>query len=150
MTAKPPGWKLAYTSRGGMKAAMGAAARAFGVAGAVVAGLAVAAGAFGAHALRGMLPAERLDVFETAARYQMYHGLALLAVAWVVDRRPSWLAMVAGGAFALGVVLFSGSLVLLAVSGQSWLGAVAPAGGACFLLGWGALAWAIGGPRRAD
>ena len=133
-----------------MEAGMGSVARLFGVAGAVLAGLAVAAGAFGAHALRGALPADRLDVFETAARYQMYHGLALLAVAWVADRRPSRLAVVAGGAFAIGILLFSGSLALLALSGQPWLGAVAPFGGVSFVLGWATLAWAVGGPRLAD
>ncbi|GIW07674.1 MAG: DUF423 domain-containing protein [Dehalococcoidia bacterium] len=129
---------------------MGSAARSFGIAGAVLAGVAVAAGAFGAHALRNLLPADRLDVFETAVRYQMYHGLALLAVAWIADRRPSRLVAVAGVAFALGIVLFSGSLAALALTGQRWLGAVAPFGGACFLLGWGVFAWAIGAARHGD
>lgn len=125
-------------------------ARSFGVAGALLAGMAVAAGAFGAHALRGALPADRLDVFETAARYQMYHGLALLAVAWVADRWSHWAPVVAGCAFVIGIALFSGSLALLALTGQRWLGLVAPVGGASFLVGWATLAWAFTTAERAS
>jgi uncharacterized membrane protein YgdD (TMEM256/DUF423 family) len=125
-------------------------ARSFGVAGALLAGLAVAAGAFGAHALRGALPTDRLDVFETAARYQMYHGLALLAVAWVADRGPHWTPLVAGYAFIVGIALFSGSLFLLALTDQRWLGLVAPVGGASFLIGWATLGWAFATAWRAS
>lgn len=110
--------------------------------GAIAAGAAVAAGAFGAHALRARLAPESLAVFETGARYQMYHGLALLAVAWLLARGPSTPAAWAGWCFAAGVVLFSGSLYLLALTGRRWLGAVTPLGGVLFLAGWALLAWA--------
>ena len=103
---------------------------------------AVAAGAFGAHALRARLPADLLAVFETGARYQMYHALALLAVAWAAERWPSGAAVAAGWAFVAGIVVFSGSLYVLALSGVRWLGAVTPVGGVAFLAGWALLAWA--------
>ncbi|MBX5493246.1 MAG: DUF423 domain-containing protein [Chloroflexi bacterium] len=115
----------------------------FGVLGALLAAAAVAAGAFGAHALRGRLAPELLEVFETAARYQMYHALALLAAAWVVSRAPSTAASLAGWLFVAGIVLFSGSLYLLSLTGVRWLGAVTPFGGAAFLAGWLLLAWAL-------
>ncbi|MDX1395646.1 MAG: DUF423 domain-containing protein [Gemmatimonadota bacterium] len=110
--------------------------RPFLAAGAVLAFLAVAAGAFGAHGLEGTIPAERLATFDTAARYQMYHALALLFVGMAgrVWPRGFW----AGPAllFLAGVVVFSGSLYALALTGQGWLGAVAPIGGATLLAGW--------------
>jgi uncharacterized membrane protein YgdD (TMEM256/DUF423 family) len=102
--------------------------------------LSVGAGAFGAHALRTRLSAEYLPVFETAARYQMYHALGLLAVAWAVSRWPGGMAQWAGWLFVLGTVLFSGSLYALALTGTRWLGAVTPLGGVAFLLGWLCLA----------
>jgi uncharacterized membrane protein YgdD (TMEM256/DUF423 family) len=102
--------------------------------------LSVGAGAFGAHALRTRLSAEYLAVFETAARYQMYHALGLLAVAWAVSRWPGGMAQWAGWLFVLGTVLFSGSLYALALTGTRWLGAVTPLGGVAFLLGWLCLA----------
>jgi len=102
----------------------------------------VAAGAFGAHALRARLPADLLAVFETGARYQMYHALALLAAALAASRTPSGAASAAGWLFAAGIVLFSGSLYALALTGVRVLGAVTPLGGACFLAGWVALALA--------
>jgi uncharacterized membrane protein YgdD (TMEM256/DUF423 family) len=117
--------------------------RTFFALGAVLAGIAVAAGAFGAHALRGRLEPDMLAVFETAVRYQMYHALALLAVAWGTTRWPDGSAALAGGLFVAGIVLFSGSLYVLALSGMRWLGAVTPLGGLCFLAGWGTLAWTI-------
>ena len=98
--------------------------------------LSVAAGAFGAHALRDRLNPEYLAVFETAARYQMYHGLGLLAVAWAVSRWPGGIAQWAGWFFVIGTVLFSGSLYSLALTGARWLGAVTPLGGVAFLAGW--------------
>ena len=113
--------------------------RTFVALGAAMAGLAVAAGAFGAHGLRSRLDADMLAVFETAARYQMYHGLALLAVAWAVGRWPA--AATAGWLFVAGIVLFSGSLYVLSLSGVRWLGAITPLGGLCFLAGWAVLAW---------
>jgi uncharacterized membrane protein YgdD (TMEM256/DUF423 family) len=98
--------------------------------------LSVAAGAFGAHALRSRLSPEFLAVFETAARYQMYHALGLLAVAWAVSRWPGGIAQWAGWFFVIGTVLFSGSLYALALTGARWLGAVTPLGGVAFLGGW--------------
>jgi uncharacterized membrane protein YgdD (TMEM256/DUF423 family) len=104
--------------------------------------VAVAAGAFGAHALRARIGPDLLVVFETGARYQMYHALALVAVAWVAARWPGPLPQWAGWLFVAGTVLFSGSLYALALSGVRWLGAVTPLGGAAFLAGWICLAMA--------
>jgi uncharacterized membrane protein YgdD (TMEM256/DUF423 family) len=104
--------------------------------GAASAVVAVAAGAFGAHALRGQLGSHYLTIFETAARYQMYHALGLLAVAWAVARWPGRLPRTAGWLFAIGTVLFSGSLYALSLTGIRWLGAITPLGGAAFLIGW--------------
>src|SRR5436190_3545573 len=106
--------------------------RAFALAGAVSAFIAVAAGAFGAHALRARLSPELLAVFETGARYQMYHALGLMAVAWAVTRWPGALPQWAGWLFVVGTVLFSGSLYALALSGVRWLGAITPLGGVAF------------------
>ena len=108
--------------------------------------LAVAAGAFGAHALRDRLSADMLSVFQTGVSYQMYHALALLAVGSLLARFSTdgsvWLTA-SGWLFVAGSVLFSGSLYLLAVSGTTWLGAITPLGGVAFLLGWLALAIGI-------
>ena len=117
--------------------------RGFALLGALLAFLAVAAGAFGAHAIRGRLAPELLDTFETAARYQMYHALALLAAAWVGERWPGPASLAAGWLFVAGIVLFSGSLYLLSLTGTRWLGAITPFGGLAFLVGWLALAWAV-------
>jgi len=117
--------------------------RLFAFLGACSALTAVAAGAFGAHALRARLTPDLLAVFETGARYQMYHALALLAVAWLVTARPgSNVPIWAGGLFMVGTVVFSGSLYALALSGQRWFGAITPLGGVAFLAGWACLAWA--------
>ncbi len=116
--------------------------RVFVALGAISALVAVAAGAFGAHALRDRLAPEMLSVFEVGARYHMYHALALLAAAWAVGRWPGGAAVAAGWLFVAGTVVFSGSLYLLALTGQRWLGAVTPLGGLAFILGWAALAWA--------
>jgi len=102
--------------------------------------LAVAAGALGAHALRGRLGPDSLSVFETAARYQMYHALALLAVSWASTRWSESLTQSAGWLFTVGTVLFSGSLYGLAFTGVRWLGAITPLGGVAFLAGWICLA----------
>src|SRR4051794_5935637 len=115
--------------------------RFFGL-GAVSAFLAVAAGAFGAHALRDAVPPDRLEVWETAARYQMYHALGLLVVAYLAAQKDARAARLAGWLFVGGTVLFSGSLYVLAVSGITWLGAVTPLGGGAFLVGWLGLGWA--------
>jgi uncharacterized membrane protein YgdD (TMEM256/DUF423 family) len=116
--------------------------RVFFALGSVLALLAVVAGAFGAHALRNRLAPDALNVFEIGARYHLYHGLGLLAVAWASARWPSVPVAAAGWLFVAGVVLFSGSLYLLALTGQRWLGAVTPFGGLAFILGWAMLAWA--------
>jgi uncharacterized membrane protein YgdD (TMEM256/DUF423 family) len=104
--------------------------------GAVSAMFAVGAGAFGAHALRARISPEHLAIFETGARYQIYHALALLAVAWAVSRWPGSLPVFAGWLFVLGSILFPGSLYLLALTGARWWGAVTPIGGLAFLGGW--------------
>jgi uncharacterized membrane protein YgdD (TMEM256/DUF423 family) len=123
--------------------------RTFTMIGAVLGFLAVAAGAFGAHALRARLTPADLEIFETAARYQMYHALALLGAAWVAARWPGGAATAAGWLFLAGTVVFSGSLYLLVLTGQRWLGAVTPLGGVALLAGWLALAWAAGGSPGA-
>jgi uncharacterized membrane protein YgdD (TMEM256/DUF423 family) len=114
--------------------------RLFVVIGAISAFFAVGAGAFGAHGLRTRLVPDLLAVFETAARYQMYHALGLIAAAWVANRWPGALAGAAGWLFVAGTVVFSGSLYGLALTGVRWLGAVTPLGGLCFLAGWLCLA----------
>lgn len=103
--------------------------------GAIFAGLAMAAGAFGAHALGARLPANDLATFETAVRYQMYHGLALFAVAWLLTQKVAP-AGAAGWALVVGTVIFSGSLYLLVLTGPRWLGAITPIGGVVCLAGW--------------
>lgn len=110
--------------------------------GAVLAGLAVAFGAFGAHGLRATLTPEDLATFETGVRYQMYHALALLAVAWAMTQWESPLLPVAGWAFVVGITVFSGSLYLLVLTGPRWLGAITPIGGVALLVGWALMAWA--------
>jgi len=120
--------------------------RGFAAAGAGSAALAVLAGAFGAHALRARVPLDLLVVFETAARYQMYHALGLLAVAVLADRISHAGVRAAGWLFLAGTVFFSGSLYALSLTGIRALGAVTPVGGICFIAGWVALA--IGVWRR--
>jgi uncharacterized membrane protein YgdD (TMEM256/DUF423 family) len=116
--------------------------RLFFALGAGFAGIAVALGAFGAHALRASLGAQDLATFETGVRYQMYHALALMAVAWAATRWPGSATLTAAGwSFVVGILVFSGSLYVLVLAGQRWLGAVTPLGGVAFLLGWGLLAW---------
>ncbi|MCB9663157.1 MAG: DUF423 domain-containing protein [Alphaproteobacteria bacterium] len=110
-----------------------------------VAGLAgalgVALGAFGAHGLKGVVTDPHLlEVWDTGARYHLIHALALLAVA-AHPARPAW----AGGLFLAGIVLFSGSLYLMTLTGFRWLGAVTPLGGLCFIAGWLVLAFARSG-----
>jgi uncharacterized membrane protein YgdD (TMEM256/DUF423 family) len=110
--------------------------------GAVSGLVAVAAGAFGAHALKARLSPDLLAVFETGARYQMVHALALVAAGWAAGRFPGPAPAWAGALFLAGTLLFSGSLYLLALTGTRWLGAITPLGGVAFLAGWAALAWA--------
>ncbi|MEQ9399378.1 MAG: DUF423 domain-containing protein [Longimicrobiales bacterium] len=103
--------------------------------------LGVALGAFGAHALRARLTEADLATFQTGVSYQMYHALALLAVAWAWTRWPTGTVAAAGWAFAAGVLIFSGSLYTLVLTGHRWLGAVTPLGGLAFLVGWALLVW---------
>lgn len=114
--------------------------RLFLTAAAVFALLAVAAGAFGAHALRERIPAERLQTFETGVRYVLYHAFGLFAVVWFRTLGPDQLSeTIAGIAFIAGIVLFGGSLAALSLTGERRWGAVTPIGGVCFLIGWAAL-----------
>jgi len=115
--------------------------------GALMGGVGVAIGAFGAHGLRGRLSPEMLAVFETGVRYHMYHALALLATAALLPRIDGRAVVIAGWSFTAGIVLFSGSLYALALSGARALGAITPLGGLCLLAGWLALAGAILRPR---
>lgn len=118
--------------------------------GALFALLSVAAGAFAAHGLRARLAPEALAVFETAARYQMYHALALVACGVAAPRLRPAAAAWAAGLFIAGIVLFSGSLYLVSLGGIRALGIVTPFGGVAWLLAWALLAWAaLSGPRRA-
>ncbi|MER3421021.1 MAG: DUF423 domain-containing protein [Chloroflexota bacterium] len=107
--------------------------------GSALALLAVVSGAFGAHALEERLASDDLDLWQTAARYHMYHALALLVVAYAAGRWGGNLTTAAGWLFLAGMVLFSGSLYLLSLTGARVLGAVTPFGGLCFILGWVAL-----------
>ena len=120
--------------------------RVFITIGAVSGFLAVAGGAFGAHALRDRLSASMLQTFQTGVTYQMFHALALVGVGILLGRfsieGSAWLSG-AGWLFVAGTVLFSGSLYLLSLSGTTWLGAITPLGGIAFLLGWAALAIGI-------
>lgn len=117
--------------------------RGFIAAGAAFAGLAVALGAFGAHALAERITPHRLEVFETGVRYQMYHALALFAVAWISAQWPSTQAAIAGYLFCAGIVIFSGSLYLLVLTDTPWLGAITPLGGVAFIAGWVLLVWSM-------
>ncbi len=104
--------------------------------GALVAAVAVAAGAFGAHALRTRLDPADLAIYETAVRYQMYHAFGLFMAGWQESRAESPAVRRAGWLFVAGIVLFSGSLYLLVLLNQRWLGAVTPLGGAALIAGW--------------
>jgi len=123
--------------------------------GAASAAIAVAAGAFGAHALRDRVDLRLLEVFETGARYQMYHAFGLITVAMLLGRigdagstsARERLAVAAGRCFIVGTILFSGSLYAMSMTGFRALGAITPVGGLCFIAGWVCLAVAAG---RAD
>lgn len=116
--------------------------RLFFILGAISALIGVAAGAFGAHGLKNRLSAEQLSVFEVGVRYQMYHAFALIVAAWARDRWSGTLASAGGWLFVIGILLFSGSLYLLSLTGIRWLGAITPFGGLAFLAGWLCLALA--------
>ncbi len=117
--------------------------RLFATAGAISGLLGVGLGAFAAHGLRQRITPELLAVFETGVRYQVYHALALFAVAWAWSRWSATQLAWSGWFFVVGTAIFSGSLYLLAVTGQRWLGAITPVGGICLLAGWITAAWGI-------
>ena len=94
------------------------------------------AGAFGAHALRARLAPDRLDLVELAARYQMYHALALIGAAWAADKFQNGAANSSGWLFLTGILIFCGSIYGLAFGAPRWFGAITPIGGLCFLVGW--------------
>lgn len=104
----------------------------------------VALGAFGAHALRTRLSADHLAAFETGVRYQLLHALALVLVGVLIERWPARFTTAAGWCFSVGIVLFSGSLYVLSLTGTTAVGVVTPLGGLCFLAGWACLALASG------
>jgi uncharacterized membrane protein YgdD (TMEM256/DUF423 family) len=112
--------------------------------GAISAGIAVAAGAFGAHGLKKVIDAAGLEVWKTGVQYQLAHALAMLLVAALAGQIEIKVTQTVGKLFLVGQVIFAGSLYLLAVTGIKWLGAITPLGGVCFLLGWGYLALAAG------
>ena len=120
----------------------------WGVIGALLAALAVLAGAFGAHALKASLTPVALAAYETAVRYQFFHALALLVIAGMLERPRH--GAVAGAAWMLliGIVFFSGSLYLLTLTPMRWPGPFTPVGGLCFLIGWLSLVWGLW-PRRS-
>lgn len=121
---------------------------------AVLGGTAVAAGAFGSHALKARLSDRALEIFDMGTRYQMYHALALLLVALLLLQTAAAqslaqsLLTAAGIAFITGVAIFSGSLYALSLTGVKWLGAVTPLGGVALMAGWGCLAIAALNMKR--
>ena len=117
--------------------------RLFFILGCISAFISVAAGAFGSHALRERLAPDFLNAFEVGVKYQMYHALALLAVAWAVNHWPNANASLSGWLFVSGTILFSGSLYAMSLTGLRVFGAVTPAGGLLFIAGWLYLAWTI-------
>jgi len=111
--------------------------------GAILALLAVAGGAFGSHALKGIFSPEKVAVFETAVRYQMYHALALIALGLVATRVENYALKIAGVCFVLGTILFSGSLYLITMTDQRAIGFLTPIGGLLFLIGWACFAFSV-------
>ncbi len=102
--------------------------------------LAVGLGAFGAHALKGVLTANgRLETYELATRYQFYHTLALLVVGLLMEKFPA--LGISALLFMIGMIIFSGSLYILSLTNQTWWGAITPIGGIFLLLGWASLGW---------
>lgn len=105
--------------------------------------LAVALGAFGAHGLKERLPAELMVIWQTAVQYHFWHTLALFGVGILLSQgMPSRQLATSGWLFAAGIVIFSGSLYLLCLTGQRWLGAITPIGGTLWLIGWAVLCYA--------
>jgi len=108
--------------------------------GAMLAALGVVLGAFGAHGLKARLSPELLEIFETGVRYHLVHALGLLAVGWATSRWTNGWTQASGWLLLIGIVIFSGCLYVLAITGIRWLGAITPIGGLAFILGWIALA----------
>lgn len=106
--------------------------------GSILGAVAVGTGAFGAHGLKNLVSPQMIDTWEKAVRYQMFHALAFLALAWAISHWPAQerLFSLGGWFFLAGVVLFSGSLYILVLSGLKWLGAITPLGGVAFVAGW--------------
>ena len=115
----------------------------FVVAGALLAAAAVGAGAFGAHALSARLTPERLATWETAARYHLFHAMALVLLGAVAERWPVPQLETAGRLFTAGIVIFGGTVYALALGAPRWLGAVTPIGGLALIAGWVVLAVAV-------
>lgn len=114
--------------------------RSFVALAAILAFIGVGIGAFGAHALAATLTANgRADTFETGVQYHLIHALAIFGVAWAVEEWPGRLTRAAGWLFAVGIIVFSGSLYLLAITNTGILGAITPLGGLAFLAGWACL-----------
>ena len=111
--------------------------------GALMAGLGVAIGAFGAHGLRERLAPEDLIIFEVGVRYWMYHSFAVIVCGFVATRIDTGMLRAAAICFIVGTAVFSGSLYILVLTGQRWLGAVTPIGGVLFIVGWGLLAFSV-------
>ena len=101
--------------------------------------LSVFMGAFGAHTLKTKISKEMLDIFEVAVRYQVYHGIGLIIVAWAISQWQNSFTTAAGWCFIGGIAVFSGSLYILSMTGIRWLGAVTPIGGLAFIAGWACL-----------
>lgn len=112
--------------------------------GAISAGVAVAAGAFGAHGLKSVVSPAALEIWKTGVQYHLAHALAMLLVAALAGHVELKAVQTVGKLFLVGQLIFGGSLYLLAVTGIKWLGAITPIGGVCFLLGWGYLALTAG------
>lgn len=119
--------------------------RLFFALGAILAGVGVALGTFGAHGLANRLTPEQLGTYETGVRYHLYHALALLAVAFAISQWPGQakLLQAGGWSFIAGILLFSGSLYILTLTGMRWLGAITPLGGVAFVIGWLLLAVSV-------
>ena len=115
--------------------------RSFFILGSTFAMLGVVAGAFGAHALKGRISTEMLETFEVGVRYQMYHALGLLVVTWAFSHWNSQPILAAGWLFVIGIVIFSGSLYILSLTGIRWFGAITPVGGLALIAGWVCLVW---------
>lgn len=117
--------------------------RIFFILGSLSAFIGVALGAFAAHGLKNKISSEMLTIFEVGVRYQMYHAFALFVVAWASTYWKEASFVTSGILFVTGTLFFSGSLYLLSVTGNRWLGAITPVGGLLFLWGWFALVWTV-------